>query len=304
MNDTIGLFLCNGTQGGTTCNPYSHGHSLNITTRLSMYTRSASFVAARSNYSIVSISQTTSPSAITTTALDLPSYRAALTWLLNYTAAAIPAPSSIAESFWSSNLQLGGGPATYGIVTQNFQSVLAFPTWLFNANNWGNSALRSNVTVPGMPGQFYTTAGVVRPVATYAFDEGMFGLFVGLQGVAMVFMWGVLCWIWVGGGGSGGGTGAGNGTSRRRSLPDTSSFPLFDVLYRTQVDGERWTGEEIARVSGSEGVVGCMKGAVVRTKEAAEHVQGTFSGPPREKLLGSGVAGRGREISSRQPSWL
>lgn len=253
-----GLFLCNGTQGGTTCGPYAK--SLNITTRLSLYTRRTTFVAARSNYSIVSIAQASDPTAVTTLDADLPSYRAALTWLLNYTAAAVPGPSSIAESFWSSNLQLGD-PSTYGVVTQNFQSLLAFPTWLFNANNWGNTALKSNVTVPGMPAGFYTTAGVVKPVSTYDFDTGMFGLFVGLQGAAMVFIWAVLFWVWLGG----------------RNVPDTSSFPLFDVKYRTWVDGERLTKEEMAHVSGSD-IVGCTKGAVVRTKEARE-LKGTFCGP-------------------------
>lgn len=257
-----GLFLCNGTQGGTTCNSYAHGKSLNITTRLSMYTRRTTFVAARSNYSIVSVAQSASDTTEKIADIDLPSYRAALTWLLNYTAAAVPAPSSIAESFWSSNLQLGD-PSTYGVVTQNFQSLLAFPTWLFNMNNWGNTALKSNVTVPGMPDQFYTTAGVVKPVSTYDFDSAMFGLFVGLQGVAMVFIWGVLFWVWCG----------------RRDLPETSSFPLFDLKYRTVVAGdERLTNDgELVRASGSE-VVGYVNRAVVRTREFAQ--QKTFDGPP------------------------
>lgn len=247
MHINPGLFLCNGTQGGTTCSPYPK--SLNITTRFSMYTRRATFIAARANYSIVSIAQTAPPSAILD--IDIVSYRAALTWLLNYTAAAVPAPSSIAESFWSSNLQLGD-PSTYGIVVQNFQSLLAFPTWLFNANNWGNTALKSNVTVPGMPPEFYTTAEVVRPVSTYDFDSGMFGLFAGLQGTAMVFIWAVLLWLWIGGG----------------SMPETSSFPLFDMKYRTEIDGERLAFDDIVHASSSE-VVGRMKGAVVRTTGSA-----------------------------------
>lgn len=53
----IGLFLCNGTDGGTNCGPYTK--SLNITTRVSFYTRQATMVAARSNYSIVSVGDLT-----------------------------------------------------------------------------------------------------------------------------------------------------------------------------------------------------------------------------------------------------
>lgn len=228
-----------------------------------MYTRRATFVAARANYSIVSVAQTTAPAAVTH--LDMGAYRAALTWLLNYTAAAVPAPSSIAESFWSSNLQLGGGPSTHGILTQNFQSLLAFPTWLFNQNNWGNTALRSNRTVPGMPEEFYTTAQVVKPVSTYDFDPGMFGLFVGLQGAAILFIWVALFWVWLGNG----------------HMPETSSFALFDMKYKTRVEGERLTVDEITRVSGSE-VVGCMKGAVVRTKGSAELTETEMFRGPRE----------------------
>lgn len=218
-----------------------------------MYTRRATYVVSRANYSIVSVGQATAPELVTH--LDVGTYRAALGWLLNYTAAEVPAPTSIAESFWSSGLQYDGGPLTRGILTRNFQSVLAFPTWLFNVNNWANTALRHHVndTVPGMPEAFYTTADVVRPVSTYDFDPGMFGLFVGLQGAAIVFIWAVLFWVWFAGG----------------HMPGTSSFPLLDMKYRTQVEGEDFTEDELSHVSGWK-VVGRVKGAVVRTKATDE----------------------------------
>lgn len=241
----VGLFLCNGTDGGTTCGSY--GKSLNITTQLSLYTREATFIAARSNYSIVSIAHTTPPVSVTDN-IDLTAYRAALSWLLNYTAAGIPAPSSIAESFWSSNLQLGE-PSTYGIVVQNFQSVLAFPVWLFNDNNWGNTALRSNQTVPGMPPQFYTEASVVEAQSSYEFDTAMFALFVGLQGSVMVFVLMVLIWIWLGG----------------RPLPEASPFPVFDIKYKTQIQGGTVPYEELIQLEGSK-VMYALSDAVARTR--------------------------------------
>jgi hypothetical protein len=97
-------------------------------------------MAMRSNYSITRISDLSAPEQVTD--MDVPAYRSALRWLLNFTAEGLPPPSSIVESFWGADDQLNGGPATYGLLLQEFQSVLAFPLWLFNANNFGNIALK------------------------------------------------------------------------------------------------------------------------------------------------------------------
>lgn len=192
--------------------------------------------------------------AVSIADMDLTAYRAALTWLLNYTAADVPGPSSIAESFWSSNLQLGD-PATYGIVVQNFQSVLAFPFWLFNDNNFGNTRLKSNQMIPGMPPQFYTQASVVAPYLAYSFDTTMFALFVGLQGLVMVFVWAVLFWVWFGG----------------KALARNSMFPLFDMKYKTQIYGGEHglSEEELASVSGFQ-VIDAMRDAVARVKQPGD----------------------------------
>lgn len=189
--------------------------------------------------------------AISVADVDLTAYRAALTWLLNYTSADVPGPSSIAESFWSSNLQLGD-PSTYGIVVQNFQSVLAFPFWLFNDNNFGNTRLKSDQMIPGMPSQFYTKASVVSAYLSYSFDTTMFALFVGLQGSAMIFVWSVLFWVWFGG----------------KALPQNSTFPLFDIKYKTHIytGGQGLTEREIGNVSGFK-IVSAMRDAVARTKQ-------------------------------------
>ena len=89
------------------------------------------------------------------TDIDLIAYREFLRWLLNYTASDIPAPSSIAQSFFNSYAQLDS-PYTYGIAQQNFQSIVAFPFWLFNNNNWGNIAVKSDTLEAALPPQFYT----------------------------------------------------------------------------------------------------------------------------------------------------
>lgn len=153
-------------------------------------------------------------------------YRAALGWLLNYTSADIPGPSSIAQSFWSSNLRMQD-PSTYGIIVQNFQSVLAFPFWLFNDNNWGNTALKSNQTVAGLPQQFYTEASIVAPYEAIDFNQGMFVLFVVLQGLGILFAWGTLIWIWF----------------CSKVQPETSGFLLFEAKYRSK-EGWNQTSEE------------------------------------------------------------
>jgi len=155
------------------------------------------------------------------TDIHLPSYRHALSWLLNYTAAGVPAPSSIAQSFWSSKTQLGD-PAAHGILSQNFQSLLAFPFWLFNANNWGNTALRENTTIPTLPPQFYTQASIVAPYTKIRFNQAMFALFIAFQGLAMAFVWVVLVVVWRAG----------------EALPTTSSYPIFDVAFKAKVDAE------------------------------------------------------------------
>jgi hypothetical protein len=51
-----GLFVCNSTEGGL-C--HMSVPAPNITSTLAFYTRQATFVAARSNYSIVSVTETT-----------------------------------------------------------------------------------------------------------------------------------------------------------------------------------------------------------------------------------------------------
>lgn len=121
-----------------------------------------------------------------------------------------------------------GDPSTYGILVQNYQSVLAFPFWLFNDNNWSNLALRSNQIVPGMPQEFYTRASIVAPYQAIEFNQGMFALFVVLQGLAMLFFCGVLFWVWF----------------YSEAQPETSGFPLFEAKYRSEVTWDMKLGKK------------------------------------------------------------
>ena len=151
--------------------------------------------------------------------LDISAYREALRYLLNYTAAGIPAPSSIAESFWSSTDQLQTN-STYGILSQNFQSIIAFPFWFFNENNWGNTELKSNETIETLSPQFYTQASYVAPYTKLKFNPAMFLIFIISQSFILVFLCIIFTWVIFSAG----------------LLPKTSAYPLFDIMAKSKVD--------------------------------------------------------------------
>lgn len=144
--------------------------------------------------------------------IDVTAYRMALNWLLNFTAADIPAASSIAANFAVPSEQ-NPDLSKDGVLSRNFQSILAFPLWLFNDNNWGNTALKTNTITTTLPPEYYTVAAVVAPYGKIGFDRTMFYLFIILQGLVLVFIWAVLIWVWI----------------RSTTLPYISSFPLFDA---------------------------------------------------------------------------
>ncbi|ETS80633.1 hypothetical protein PFICI_08162 [Pestalotiopsis fici W106-1] len=207
------LYTCSRGIDNGSCT--AHVPRPNITAEVSFYTLQTSLVASRLNYSILGVFDSTQPAQIYD--LDLPAYRESLRWLLNFTAADLPAPSAIAQSFWGSQMQLSD-PSTWGILAQNFQSILVFPFWLFNANNWGNTELKENVTVSTLPPDFYTQASLIEPYSKLDVDDTMFAIFLGFQSLAMGFVLCVLVWIWTG----------------SRVPPKMSSFPLFDLSFRTE----------------------------------------------------------------------
>ncbi|KAK8008211.1 hypothetical protein PG991_010762 [Apiospora marii] len=241
-----GLFLCSNNTDTAAC--LRTTPTPNITTTLTFFERQATIITGRSNFSITSTDSLTPPIPMTREGpdggLDL------LHWLLNATDAAIPWPSSILENFWVSWRELQKSPV--GTLTHSFQSILAFPLWLFNANNYGNPALREEDMVPGLPRQFYTEAAVVRPYTKISFSRGMFNLFNTLQAAGLAFVWGVLLWLWIG---------------FRGGLPMTvSSFPLFDAAFKTQVDAVA-RQPKILRADGAE-LMDIMMGCTAKVKSS------------------------------------
>ncbi|KAK1757960.1 hypothetical protein QBC47DRAFT_295213 [Echria macrotheca] len=211
-----GLFLCDGVEDGK-CE--ADNSTPKITTTMSFARREATVLAARSNLTIMGVSNITSPDPIAITTADVAAYMSALSWLLDYPAANIPAASSIIEIFWSNKQDLNNSFAD-GILLQSFRSLLAFPVWLFNSNNYGNTNLSTKVLNPGLPPDFYTTAAVVAPVVKLQFDTTLLVIFICLQGIVLIALWISLMWLfwpW---------------QTSTTVPPAISAFPVADFLFK------------------------------------------------------------------------
>ena len=107
--------------------------------------------------------------------------------------------------------------------TQECRPLSSFPLWIFNANNYGNPGLSDRVLSTSLPKEFYTTASVVRSYTKIKFDPTLVQVFAVFQGVAILFVWAVLVWA----------------VSVRRSLPEISSFPIFDAEFKAEARGHQ-----------------------------------------------------------------
>lgn len=204
---------------------------------MTLFTRHATVLAARSNLTITSLSSLSSPNPITLSAADISACRSALSWLLDYASASIPPPSSIIELFWSNQASLSDR-FTDGILINAFRSVLAFPIWLFNANNYGNTQLSARILNPNLPPQFYTKAAVVSPLVKLRFDPVLLMVFMCLEGVVLAVLWIALATLFLPGMWREQGRGG-----RSVAEATVSSFPVADFLFKTEIvgvqDGQR-----------------------------------------------------------------
>jgi len=214
-----GMFICSGGIVNGQCK--TTDPAPNITTSFFFYRRFGTIVGAKSNYTIISASNLTEPLPISFTSSDLEAYNTVLDWLLDYSKADIPAPSAIIETFWSSKNQLQH-EYTRAIMQRGFRSILTFPLWLFNANNVGNSEITERVISPNLPPAHYTTASLVQPYTKIKFHPALVATFVACLGIAIIFGWLVLVWAF----------------SVRRSLPEISSFPMFDSEFKSEARGQ------------------------------------------------------------------
>lgn len=107
-----------------------------------------------------------------------------------------------------------------------------------------------------MPPQFYTQASLVAPGHEYALYRGMCVAFLVLQSLALLFVGVVFGAILFG----------------KWRFPDTSSFPLFDVKYRTKVVRGRDSEQELAGVNVAR-VVEVMRDAVLVSARRKQRVR-------------------------------
>jgi hypothetical protein len=233
-----------------------------INTTFSVTRLTTDLVVSRANFSVLQLSPSTDPiadhSLISTN--DLAAYRFAIHWLLNNTAAGIPAPSSIIEYFWSAPLQITSPEYWSPGPRVAFESLLAYPLWFWQGNNVGNSALRfidgHQYEADGMTAaegmvealrevlgnEYVTEAGLSGPAVRITVDEGMFATFCILIGAVLAVAWGVvlLLWFWKTAARSGGlgtrfsGNGNGKGSKAGVKVPKISSYPVVEIAMRTR----------------------------------------------------------------------
>jgi hypothetical protein len=208
----LGIFVCKKGIADPACK--SNEPAPNITTTVTFHRRQATVFASYLNLTITDVTDMTptKPAPIE----DLEAYLSVLDWILDYNKANVPAPSSIVQSFWSGYEQLDAG--FDAVLLPTFHGLLAFPVFFFNANHYGNANLQTETISPDLPPEFYTTASIVAPYVKLKFDHVFLGLFIALQGIALIFLWVVVVW----------------GFAVSRHLPDISSFPGFDVMFKTQ----------------------------------------------------------------------
>ncbi|KAF2267579.1 hypothetical protein CC78DRAFT_591957 [Lojkania enalia] len=213
---TAGLYICPNGTANDACSPRSP--LPNITTTMSIYSLKSSLVAARSNFSIIAITDTTPP--IQNPDLDIQTYRQALDWILDFNASAIPAPSSIVEHFWNAQTLISS-PYWSAELTRTFQSILTFPLWHFQSNNYGNIDLVDQEMITTLPPEFYRKLSLTRPFIKIIIDRPMFIAFLVLEGVALLFTWAVLIWLWI----------------TRPEIPPLSSYPIVDFAFKAKEKG-------------------------------------------------------------------
>ncbi|KAL3477935.1 hypothetical protein BJX99DRAFT_256904 [Aspergillus californicus] len=210
-----GLYVCPGGAWNGTCEISDSPFYPNLTTTFSIYTRQTTFIVARDNLTIISVTSASPATQIST--LDLENFRAAITWILDFNAANIPSPTSIAQQFYSGSQQLQN---TYWspILLQTFHSILSFPFWFFNPNNLGNMEGFGTGITPNLPTEFYITASIAVPQSKIIISTAMFSTFITLQVILHLFIWAVLVWL----------------CATRPVLPAISSYPLFDFAFKAR----------------------------------------------------------------------
>jgi hypothetical protein len=240
---------------------------------MTLFARQAAVTCARSNNSIISVSDLLLPSL--SPAINISDLQMGLGWLLNYTAAGLPPESSIAFLFWNHNaVQSEHDWAVDAYKT--LQSILAFTTWFFTENNFGNPQMANpNASFNAqeeeyfLPIQFHTTASTAKQSTRFIIEKRMFAVYVVFQALPLLFCWIVLLWR----------------ISGCLSKVETFSFPILDFLFKAE-------GWERLQKKGDEENVASGERKFQKTDGTSLHLEKAGDGVLLEKLRDVEVAAR------------
>jgi hypothetical protein len=188
---------------------------------MTVFSRLATATCARSNNSILSVSDLGVPTLLPLN--DTDALQLALGWLLNYTAAELPPVSSIAFLFWNRNEGLSEHDWSV-IAYQTLTNILAFTSWFFSDNQYGNPDIANSTSNSGpdtLPKEFHTMASMSKPVSKFIMDRRMFAVYMVLQVIPLIFCWAVLLWHIAG----------------RFPRVEASSFPVLDFMFKAECQG-------------------------------------------------------------------
>ncbi|TKA78160.1 hypothetical protein B0A55_03899 [Friedmanniomyces simplex] len=178
---------------------------------MTVYNRQATTVCGARNNSILSVYDLGDPQL--DEGVNITALRLAVGWLLNYTAAGLPAESSLNFWFWFDPT------GTYSSIWEAnaytaLQSLLAFILWEFCTNNNENPAVAAEQTggQPNLPAAFQTTASLSEPYTRFVLNRAAFITYLSLEAFALAFCWAIFVWQCV----------------QAKRLPEISSYPPVD----------------------------------------------------------------------------
>lgn len=201
LTPDIAIQVCQNGTAGQICQ--NRGSKVSAT--LAVHSRRATTACAIANNSILSVSQLGAP--VLNDDIDIEALGDALTWLLNFTAAGIPAQSSVVFSLWYNPPYVSYHYWSMEAY-KTLKSLLAFPLWEFSENNFGNPYLDSTPRPP----EFKTSASISEPFMRLVIDKNMWITYLVLESVMISIFWIIIAWrcCW------------------RMYLPANSSHPLID----------------------------------------------------------------------------
>ncbi|KAL3483380.1 hypothetical protein BJX62DRAFT_79925 [Aspergillus germanicus] len=201
---------------------------------------------------ILSVTSTNTPAQNPSIALQ--TYRAAIAWILDFNSAVIPSPTSVAALFWNGQTQLSQIYWSTEL-KHTFQSILAFPLRMFHANGVGNVDVDGGQLSDKLPHEFYTNASIAVPHNRIIINTAMFSIFVLLQSVVHLFIWAVLAWLWI----------------YRPGLPVITSYPLFNVAFKTKYKGRNHVAAKREEINLPNGPLRACDRDVVLALQGTRH---------------------------------